>query len=95
MLSGYRVAEMCDRLDCSERYLHHVFVEDLGISPADWLQTERMVDARHRLREGATPAEVADKLGFSSTSSFGRLFKATYEISARSYQEQERERMQL
>jgi len=87
--NGYRVGEMSGEAGCSERYLRRVFRKDLGLSPADWLKFERMVEARHRLREGADPVELAEELGFASVSSFGRVFKATYGIAPRAYQWEE------
>ena len=77
---------MSGELGCSERYLRRVFRNDIGLSPADWMKDERMVEARHRLREGVELADLADGLGFASVSSFGRLFKATYGIAPQAYQ---------
>ena len=90
----YRLGGMCGELGCSERYLRRVFVDNVGLTPTDWIKSERMVEARHRLREGADPLEVANRLGFASISSFGRLFKATYGIGPRTYQRQEKRRLQ-
>ena len=80
---------MSGELGCSERYLRQVFRHDVGLSPADWMKCERMVEARHRLREGGDLVELTEELGFGSVSSFGRAFKETYGIAPKSYQREE------
>ena len=76
--SGYRICEVCQELECSERYLYEVSKRDLGLPPKLWMRWVRMVRARHMLSDGAEPAEVAEALGFSTMGSFRREFRAVY-----------------
>ncbi|MES2924523.1 MAG: helix-turn-helix domain-containing protein [Verrucomicrobiota bacterium] len=71
---GYRICEMCSELDVSERYLHRVFIRDIGLSPKEWMRKERMVVARRKLIGGKSPGEVAADLGFSNPNNFRREF---------------------
>jgi AraC-like DNA-binding protein len=83
---GYRICEVCDELDCSERYLHRIFVRDIGLAPKDWMRRERMVVARRKLIGGKRPEEVAAELGFSNPNNFRREFLATYKVPPLQFQ---------
>jgi AraC-like DNA-binding protein len=69
---GYRVTEMCLELACSRRYLHEVFVRDVGLSPKNWLRRERMQVAQDLLKGGRAVCEVASVLGFANSTNFRR-----------------------
>ncbi len=84
---GYRVAEMTAGLGCRERYLHEVFVRDVGLPPKDWLRRERMVVARRMLAGGRPADHVSAQLGFAAISSFRREFTAVYGVSPAAFQE--------
>jgi AraC-like DNA-binding protein len=78
---GYRVADVCAELGCSERYLYTVFMRDIGLPPKTWMNLERMVVARRKLEGGKTIVQVARDLGFLSIEAFTRKFYAAYRIS--------------
>ena len=86
LLHGYRVCELCRALGCSARYLHVVFVRDIGLPPKDWMRRERMVVARHLLQQGLEPAAVADHLGFTKPNNFRREFLNFYQVTPLDYQ---------
>lgn len=75
---GYRVADVCAALGCSSRYLHTLFVRDIGLPPKHWMNLERMVVARRKLHGGKLPEEVARDLGFMSVHTFKRQFEKFY-----------------
>lgn len=79
--TNYRVAEVCDALGCSQRYLYAVFLRDIGLPPKTWMNLERMVVARRKLEGGRTVEQVAMDLGFLSVESFRRRFYTVYRIS--------------
>lgn len=83
---GYRVADVCAVLGCSSRYLHTLFVRDIGLPPKHWMNLERMVVARRKLRGGKSPEEVARDLGFMSVHTFSRQFEKFYHTSPARYQ---------
>ena len=78
---GYRICEVSSELDCSERYLHEVFVRDIGLPPKKWMRAERMVVAIQKLTAGKAPEEVARDLGFASAGSFRREFLEFYQMA--------------
>ena len=79
-------------LGVSERHLHRVFSDSVGLAPKDWLRRERMVAARYRLREGGSIKEVALDLGFAHPKDFTREFRGCYGLPPSDYLEQEVER---
>lgn len=83
---GYRVADVCAALGCSSRYLHTLFVRDIGLPPKHWMKLERMVVARRKLRGGKSPEEVARDLGFMSVHTFSRQFEKFYQMTPARFQ---------
>lgn len=75
---GYRVSDMCIALDCSQRHLYGVFMRDIGISPKEWLDLQRMVLARTLLTAGKAIRAVAVALGYSTVVAFTRRFDRVY-----------------
>ncbi len=72
-------------MGCSERYVHEVFVRDVGLPPKVWIRGERMVKARKMLAEGAASADVAEKLGFSDCGVLRREFSTVYGMNPAEY----------
>ena len=83
---GYRVADVCAALGCSSRYLHTLFVRDIGLPPKQWMKLERMVVARRKLEGGKSPEEVARDLGCMSVHVFRRQFKLYYQTTPERFQ---------
>jgi AraC-like DNA-binding protein len=87
---GYRVADVCSALGCSSRYLHTLFVRDIGLPPKRWMNLERMVVARRKLEGGKHPEVVCKEMGFMSTNTFCRQFIKYYQITPVQFQNQRR-----
>lgn len=87
---GYRVSGMCQVLGMSESYLREIFLRDVGLSPKDWMQRERMVVARRMLVWGMDPLDVSERLGFSHPNSFRREFQAVYGMGPARFLEERR-----
>lgn len=83
---GFKVGSLCKNLGVSERQLHRLFIDSLGISPKDWLRRERMVQARQLLLEGLQVQQAAAELGFRSIKDFSREFQAVCELSPTDFQ---------
>jgi AraC-like DNA-binding protein len=81
----YRVSAICAVLGCSERHLYAVFLRDIGLPPKTWMNMERMVVARRKLKGGKTEAEIAADLGFLSIQSFRRGFSRVYRVSPKNF----------
>lgn len=88
----FRVDEMCDRLGISDRHLHRVFSESIGLAPKDWLRRQRMVTARFLLRDGASIKQAAIELGFAHPKDFTREFRACYDLTPTTFIDREAER---
>lgn len=81
---------MCAALGCSNRYLHTLFVRDIGLPPKQWMKLERMVVARRKLDGGKSPEEVARDLGFMSVHTFSRQFHKFYQTTPTRFQNDRR-----
>ncbi len=67
---GVRVSALCAKLGISERYLHKLFSQHLGIAPKAFILTEQLLQAKRLLQQ--TPlgiTEVAINCGFNSARS--------------------------
>lgn len=84
---GYRVSAVCHALGLSESYLREMFMRDMGLTPKEWMQWERMVVARRMLVWGMDPLEVSDALGFTHPNSFRREFREVYGVPPLRYLE--------
>ncbi len=83
---GYSVEAVRHTLGCSSRYLHTVFMRDIGLPPKQWMNLERMVVARRKLEGGKPPGEVAGELGFQSVHTFYREFEKMYQTTPDHFQ---------
>jgi AraC-like DNA-binding protein len=83
---GYRVNGVCQELGLSEAYFREIFLRDVGLTPKEWMQWERMVVARRMLVWGIDPLNIADSLGFSHPNSFRREFREVYGVSPVDFQ---------
>lgn len=71
-MSIARVAEACA---LSRSHFIRAFRQTTGLTPHQWLQSERVRHAKHLLRETETPlAEIATRCGFADQSHFTRVF---------------------
>jgi AraC-like DNA-binding protein len=77
---GFRVDRLSARLGLSGRHFQRLFQDALGMSPKEWLKAQRMVEARHLLRQGGAVKEIAMDLGYSQTATFSREFQQTYGV---------------
>lgn len=82
--SSGRVGELAASLGVSDRHLRRVTEAELGVSPIELAQTQRLLLAKRLLRE--TPlnlTEIAFASGFGSVRRFNALFKSRYGLSPR------------
>ncbi len=72
----------------SERYAYLVLSRQ-GVSPAEWIRTERLTGAARDLRQRATRpptiSEIACSWGFPDQANFTRAFRREYGVSPREY----------
>jgi AraC family transcriptional regulator of adaptative response / DNA-3-methyladenine glycosylase II len=69
------------RFGVTERHARRVFTAEFGVSPIEFLQTQRLLTAKRLLTDTAMPlAEVAWASGFSSLRRFNALFHGRYRM---------------
>jgi AraC family transcriptional regulator of adaptative response / DNA-3-methyladenine glycosylase II len=77
--SDYKIGEIAAELGLSERQLRRLFLQECGLPPIAFAQTQRMLFAKRLLQE--TPlsmADVAFSAGFGSVRRFNTLFRDRY-----------------
>jgi len=83
-LSSARVADLAASLGVSDRHLRRVTEAELGVSPIELAQTQRLLLAKRLLRETALDlTDIAFASGFGSVRRFNALFKSRYGLSPR------------
>src|SRR5271169_1078663 len=83
-LSSAKVGELAASLGVSDRHLRRVTESELGVSPIEMAQTQRLLLAKRLLRETSLPlTDIAFASGFGSVRRFNALFKSRYGLSPR------------
>ena len=83
-LSSARVGELAASLGVSDRHLRRVTESELGVSPIELAQTQRLLLAKRLLGETRlSQTEIAFASGFGSVRRFNALFKSRYGLSPR------------
>ncbi|MGO8974408.1 MAG: AlkA N-terminal domain-containing protein [Steroidobacteraceae bacterium] len=83
-LSSSGVADLAASLGVSDRHLRRVTEAELGVSPIELAQTQRLLLAKRLLRDTAlSQTHIAFASGFGSVRRFNALFKARYGLSPR------------
>src|SRR5271166_6977273 len=78
-LSNARVTELAASLGISDRHLRRVTEAELGVSPIELAQTQRLLLAKRLLRDTAlSQTHIAFASGFGSVRRFNALFKSRY-----------------
>src|SRR5580704_1568221 len=83
-LSSARVGELAGTLGVSDRHLRRVMETELGVSPIELAQTQRLLLAKRLLADTRlSQTEIAFASGFGSVRRFNALFKSRYGLSPR------------
>lgn len=83
-----QLADVACQFGMSLRNFNRRFKQACGISPLSYLQQVRMDNARDLLASSNLAVhEVADKIGYSDTSHFSRLFKQTFTMTPSEYRQ--------
>jgi transcriptional regulator GlxA family with amidase domain len=83
---SYSLAEMAGRLNVSTRHLTRLFREELGTTPARYVESIRFDIAKSLLDQGYTATQTASMAGFPSYESLRRVFARELSISPAAYQ---------
>jgi AraC family transcriptional regulator, regulatory protein of adaptative response / DNA-3-methyladenine glycosylase II len=83
-LSSARVGDLAASLGVSDRHLRRVTEAELGVSPIELAQTQRLLLAKRLLRDTSLAVtDIAFASGFGSVRRFNALFKSRYSLSPR------------
>ena len=84
-LSNARVGDLAASLGISDRHLRRVTEAELGVSPVELAQTQRLLLAKRLLSETSLNlTDIAFASGFGSLRRFNALFKSRYGLNPRS-----------
>ena len=76
------VAALARRLGVSDRHPRRIFAAEHGVTPLQYLQTRRLLLAKHLLTDTALPVtQVAHASGFRSLRRFNAAFAESYRMS--------------
>jgi transcriptional regulator GlxA family with amidase domain len=71
----HSVASLAKRMDLSPRHFARLFRNEVGITPATWVEEARVSVARHLLEQGhEAPKQVAARCGFADADTLRRAF---------------------
>jgi transcriptional regulator GlxA family with amidase domain len=76
-----KVEQMADKAGMSERNFYRRFTESMGVSPAKYLEIQRLERARQLLQERDTIKRVCHQVGFKSEAAFRTAFKNRFGLS--------------
>ena len=80
--SAYSVSTLAIRLGVSSHHLKRIFQVHLGVSPLQYLQTQRLLTAKQLLTDTEMPvSQVALMSGFASVRRFNAAFMAHYQLN--------------
>jgi AraC family transcriptional regulator of adaptative response / DNA-3-methyladenine glycosylase II len=75
-LNGHSIEELAQTLGVSSRHLRRAMEAELGVSPVELAQTQRLAMAKRLLHDTAlSPSEIAFASGFASLRRFNALIK--------------------
>ena len=76
------VQTLADRLGVSDRHLRRIFEVQFGVSPLQYLQTRRLLNAKQLLADTSLPiTQIALASGFASVRRFNAAFVAHYRLN--------------
>lgn len=80
------VPSLAARIGVSARHLSRLFQDEVGVTPASWVEAARVAAARHLLEEGTVaPKQVAAACGFSSVDTLRRAFLRVVGVTPAEY----------
>lgn len=82
----HSVARLAERLGLSERHFARLFHNEVGVTPAVWVEQVRIEAARNLLEKNLTPKQVATECGFADADTLRRAFVRQVGVTPASYQ---------
>ncbi|WP_405755319.1 GlxA family transcriptional regulator [Streptomyces sp. NBC_01020] len=85
--AGHSIAQLAARAALSPRHLTRLFREELGTTPARYVESVRFDTAKRALDAGHTVGEAAGRAGYRSAETLRRAFVSRLGVSPRTYQQ--------
>ncbi|NII55769.1 helix-turn-helix domain-containing protein [Luteibacter sp. SG786] len=83
---NHSVATMAARVGLSPRHFARIFRQDVGMTPAEFVEAMRVDAARRLLEEDhETPKRVADRLGYANANGLRRAFLRRFGVTPADY----------
>jgi transcriptional regulator GlxA family with amidase domain len=84
--ADHSVAALAKRADLSPRHFARLFRNEVGITPASWVETARVTAARRLLEGGQhSPKQVAARCGFADADTLRRAFARRVGVTPTEY----------
>ena len=81
-LTGHSLAELAEALGVTDRHLRRLFLAEYGVTPVQYLQTQRLLLAKNLLTDtGLSMMDVAFAAGFTSLRRFNDVFQSHYRMA--------------
>lgn len=81
-LSNDSIEQLATDLDVTSRHLRRVFESEIGVTPVQFVQTQRLLFAKRLLTDTAMPiTQIAMVSGFGSVRRFNTLFVERYRLN--------------
>ena len=81
----FSIDTLAEQLNMSRSSFYRKIKALTGITPTDYLKTARMNKAASLLKEGCRSSEVAERVGFTSSSYFAKCFRAQFGCLPKDY----------
>jgi transcriptional regulator GlxA family with amidase domain len=82
----HTVENLAERVGLSERHFARLFRDDVGVTPAQWVEQVRIDAVRRLLENNATPKQAAAQCGFADVDTLRRAFVRQVGVTPASYQ---------
>lgn len=80
--------QLAEEAHINRFYLSHIFKEEYGISPINYMISRRIEESKYLIAEtDLSMSQIAQLMGFSSLSYFSQVFRNTQGISPREYRQ--------
>jgi len=84
--SDLSVETLAGRANMSTRNFSRVFMRDIGVTPADFVESARIDAARRLLQDSSMPLQrIADRCGFADLHSMRRVFRRSLGVGPTDY----------
>lgn len=81
------VQQVASQLKYNPTYLSRVFGEQIGVTLSDYIKAKKVEAAKTMLKSGMSVNEVAQRMGYSTTQSFSKMFQRYEKCSPSAYKE--------